>query len=235
MLFRDPVNFFLFIVPALVALLLYAIMGGYVLTKGMSTAEVLIMKYVISKEAGLVLYYIISGLLMFLLFVLVNWTFVLCLGVLAAPFNDMISARIERKLLGSQLEGDRRATLSAVFRRLGYTLKNELKKITVIFVITLFTMLLNFFPLFYPLALLMLALLMSSQYLDYSWSRHDWPAGKCLKDVLGNLPANLASGLMFMVLIAVPFLNALVPAIATSYYTVLWTKRQTPQMPQLNA
>lgn len=229
-LFKDPINLLLFIIPAIISLGLYAIVGGYVLTKGMGTAEVLIMKYVISKEASLFLYYLISGLLMFLIFLLVNWTFVLCLGLVAAPFNDMISARIEKKMNGGLPDSDRKATLGAVFSRLGKTLKNELKKITVILVITVFATILNFFPIFYPLAILLLAILMSSQYLDYSWSRHNWEAGRCIKDIVANLPSNVISGLMFLILIAVPFINALVPAIATSYYTVLWNKRQQPKL-----
>lgn len=225
-LFKDPINFFLFIVPAIIALGVYAVVGGYVLTRGMGSAEVLIMKYIISKEASLILYYLVSGLLMFLFFLLVNWTFVLCLGIVSAPFNDMISARIEKKMTGGTPEANRQATLGAVFSRLGKTLKNELKKIAVIMLITIFATVLNFFPVFYPLAIVLLALLMSSQYLDYTWSRHGLSAGECFKDMLTNFPSNLVSGLMFLILIAVPFINALVPAIATSYYTVLWNKRQ---------
>jgi uncharacterized protein involved in cysteine biosynthesis len=218
-------------IPAIVALVLYAMLGGYVLTKGMGAAEALIMQYVISKDAGMILYYIVSGLLVFMFFLLVNWTFVLCLGILASPFNDMISARIEKKMRGDVVGSDRNATFSAVFSRLGQTLKNEFKKIAVILIFTVMATALNFIPLLYPLAIALLALLMSSQFLDYSWSRHDWPASRCFKDVIKHLPSNLTSGLIFLVLIAVPFLNALVPALATSYYTVLWNKRQS--LPQI--
>ncbi|MBY0516724.1 MAG: EI24 domain-containing protein [Bacteriovoracaceae bacterium] len=226
-IFKDPINLFLFLAPALVSLSLYALMGGYVLTKGMSTAEMLIMKYVISKSAGLFLYYLISGLLMFLFFLLVNWTFVLCVGIIASPFNDMLSSRIEKKMRGGFVEKNRSVAIKDIFSHIGKTLKNELKKIAVIVVFTLFATILNFFPIFYPIAILLLSLLMSAQYLDYSWSRNDWEAGKCFKDIFTHMPSNIVSGLMFLALIAVPFINALVPAVATSYYTVLWIKRQS--------
>jgi len=229
LLFKDPVNLMLFAIPALLALLIYAMVGAYVLSSGMSAAEAMIMKYVISKEAGVILYYLISGILIFLFFILVNWTFILCLSILASPFNDMLSSRIEKKLRGDVLLEDRDKTLKTVWGRLTQTLKNELKKIVVILGITVIATLLNFIPVFIPVAVGLLALLMSAQFLDYSWSRHNWGAGQCFKDVLRHMPSNLVSGLIFLLIIAVPFLNALVPALATSYYTVLWTKRQLPQ------
>ena len=227
-LFKDPINLFLFILPSMIAMLLYAVLVGFVQTKGMGMAEMLISKYVISKNAGLILYYIIQGLLIFLMFILVNWTFVLCLGILAAPFNDMISARIEKKMRGGVVDPNRSNTMSAVFSRFGKTIVNECKKLVVILTFTLLASILNFVPILIPVAVVILALLMSAQYLDYSWSRHDWGAGKCFKDILGNVFTNLLSGLIFLVLIAVPFINVLVPAVATSYYTVLWNKRQLP-------
>ncbi len=227
-LFKDPINLMLFLIPALFALVLYAMLGGVVLTKGMGWAEAMIAQYVISKSAGLLLYYLITGLLIFLFFILVNWTFVLCLGLLASPFNEMISSRIEKKMRGAALSENRQQTWRDLLARLARTLQNELKKIALIVVLTLLTTLLNFIPILYPVAVALLALLMTSQFLDYSWSRHDWGAGQCAKDIVRHLPSNLVSGLIFLILIAVPFLNALVPALATSYYTVLWNKRQLP-------
>ena len=227
-LFKDPVNLMLFLIPASLALLLYAMLGGWVLTNGMGWAEGLIAKYVISQSAGAILYYIITGLLIFLFFLLVNWTFVLCLGILASPFNDMISGRIEKKMRGGVVSEDKSKSLNELLAKLSRTLKNELKKILVILLFTVLATGLNFIPVLYPFALMLLALLMSAQFLDYSWSRHEMGAGACFKDMLKHLPSNLVAGLMFLALIAVPFINALVPALATSYYTVLWNKRQLP-------
>jgi CysZ protein len=225
-IFKDPINFMLFIIPAIIAVTLYAIVGGYFLMSAIDSAQALIFKYVISKEANVVLYYLVVGLLTFLFYLLVSWTFVLIIGMISAPFNDVISSRIEKKINGVTQTQDKSKTLGQVFSGLGKTLINELKKIFIILIMTAIAALLNFIPVLYPLAIVILALLMSSSYLDYSWSRHDLDASACFKDLFKNFFKNLLSGLMFLGLIAVPFINALVPAIATSYYTVLWTKRQ---------
>lgn len=225
-IFKDPINFILFIIPALLSILIYIILGYYFLTSSLDWAQSLIFKYVVSKNNGMMLYYVITGLLMFLFYLLVSWTFILLIGLISAPFNDIMSRRIEQKMRGIAVSGDRSKTIKSVFSGILKTLVNELKKILVILIITAIATVLNFIPILYPIALILLALLMSSQYLDYTWSRHDMPAGQCFKDLLKFAPSYALSGMMFLVLIAVPFINALVPAIATSYYTVLWNKRQ---------
>jgi len=165
-------------------------------------------------------------LMAFLLFMLVSWTFVLMTGIISAPFNSVISARIEKKIRGEIPSENKSQGIKEVVAGLGRTLFNEFKKLTVIIIATILAMGLNFFPVLFPLALLLLALIMSSQFLDYSWSRHDLGAGACFKDVMGNFFANFISGAIFLLLVSVPLINVLVPAFATSYYTVLWTKRQ---------
>lgn len=225
-IFKDPVNFILFLIPALLSVLIYIVAGYYFLTSSLDWAQALIFKYVVSKNNSMFIYYVVTGLLMFLFYLLVSWTFILLIGILSAPFNDVISRRIEQKLRGSVVSGDRSRTMKEVFGGLWRTLINEFKKVLVILVITLLATVLNFIPVLYPVVLVLLALLMSSQYLDYTWSRHDMPAGQCFKDLLKFAPSYALSGMIFLVLIAVPFINALVPAIATSYYTVLWNKRQ---------
>jgi uncharacterized protein involved in cysteine biosynthesis len=216
----------MFLIPALLALIIYSILGYYFLSSSMDWAQALIFKYIISKEASLVLYYIVSGLLMFLFYVLVSWTFVLIVGILSAPFNDVISARIEKKMRGEVSNSDKSRTLQDVFRGLMSTLFTELKKIMIIILATIVATLLNFIPLFYPVVLILLALLMSAQYLDFTWSRHNLSASDCFRDLLKYFFSHTLSGLIFLGLIAIPFINALIPAIATSYYTILWTRRQ---------
>jgi CysZ protein len=224
-LFKDPINFILFLIPTFLAVMLYAILGYYFMASSLEWAQAFIFEYVISQNTSRFLYYLVSGLLMFLFYILVSWTFILVIGVLASPFNDVISGRIEKKILGNPLHTDRSKTLKDVLAGLVKTLWNEFKKIIVILFITLIASLLNFIPIFYPVALILLCLLMSASYLDYSWSRHDLSVSQCLKDLMGQLLTNIFAGAIFLVLIAVPFINALVPALATSYYTVLWTKR----------
>lgn len=227
MIFKDPVNILLFLIPGIIAMGLYLMVGAYVLKNGMAMTEGLILKYVVSKEVGTTLYYLVSGLMTLLFFLLVSWTFVVLVGVLASPFNDLMSARIERKL-GGMAPPKSEEGVGAVFRGLGSTLFNEFKKLTVIIAVTVSAVALNFFPIFYPLALVLLALLMSAQFLDYSWSRHGYGAGRCARDLMGDFVGNLTAGAMFLGLVSIPLFNALVPGLATSYYTVLWVKRRNP-------
>lgn len=225
-LFKDPVNFILFLIPGILAVVLYLIAGAYALKNGLSFTEVLINKYVISKNANLIIYYLVSGLMTFLFFILVSWTFIIIIGILAAPFNSVISDRIEKKMRGDLVSKDQSKGISSVFTGIGRTLWNEVKKLFIILLFTVLAMALNFVPILLPVAMILLALIMSAQFLDFSWSRHDLSAGQCVKDITSHLFSNIVSGLMFLLLVAVPIINALVPALATSYYTVLWIKRQ---------
>lgn len=225
-IFKDPVNFMLFLIPGILAVVLYLIAGAYALRNGMSFTEVLINKYIISKNANLIIYYLVTGVMTFLFFILVSWTFIIIVGILAAPFNSVISDRIERKMRGGLVTKDQSKGLSFVFSGLGRTLWNEVKKLFIILLFTVMAMGLNFIPVLLPVAMILLALIMSAQFLDFSWSRHDLSAGQCIKDITTHLPSNAVAGFMFLLIVAVPIINVLVPALATSYYTVLWIKRQ---------
>jgi len=229
-LFKDPVNFLLFLIPGIIAVLIYIVAGTYALENGMAFTKVLINKYVLSQNASMFMYYFVSGMMAILLFVLVSWTFVLAVGILSAPFNSVISSRIEKKLRGEMPSLNKSQGFSDVLAGLGRTLFNEFKKLTVIIIATVLAMGLNFIPVLFPVALIMLALIMSAQFLDFSWSRHDLSAGTCFKDLLGSFFGNILAGFMFLALMAVPLINVLVPALATSFYTVLWTKRQMQQV-----
>jgi CysZ protein len=225
-LFKDPVNFILFLIPGLLAVVIYIVAGTYALENGMALTKVVINKYILSQNANMFMYYFVSGLMAFLLFMLVSWTFVLMIGILAAPFNSVISSRIERKIRGDLPSNNKSQGFQEVMAGFARTLFNEFKKLTVIIIATVMAMGLNFFPVLFPLALVLLTLIMSAQFLDYSWSRHDLSAGACLKDIIGYFFGNVFAGAIFLLLISVPLINVLVPAYATSFYTVLWTKRQ---------
>ena len=124
-IFKDPINFILFIIPALLSILIYIILGYYFLTSSLDWAQSLIFKYVVSKNNGMMLYYVITGLLMFLFYLLVSWTFILLIGLISAPFNDIMSRRIEQKMRGIAVSGDRSKTIKSVFSGILKTLVNE--------------------------------------------------------------------------------------------------------------
>lgn len=156
-----------------------------------------------------------------------SWTFVLLVGIIAAPFNALLSSRIENKLLRAELLfTDKREILTEFKKLFRFSFLNEIKKIFLLSLMGVVSLLLGVIPVLYPLSLFLIALLLSAQFLDYSWSRHNLPLASCLQDLKINLASYLISGLIFLVMGAMPLLNAFLPAFGTSYFTVLWLKRQ---------
>ena len=224
-IFTDPINLSLALIPTLIALSIYLLVL-FLLVQNVDTAIFYLQNYIPD--------YISTGwvgkflTLIFAIFVffMMSWTFVLAVGVIAAPFNSMLSSRIESHLTGRTTSSDRKKTFTDILAGLRVTFTNEFQKIALVALLTAFALFLNFIPLFYPISLLILSLLFAVQFIDYSWSRHDYHPGQCWSDVRKNLLPYTASGFVFLLMLGVPLLNSLIPAFATSYYTVLWVERQ---------
>lgn len=172
-----------------------------------------------------ILSYIVTGILIFFFFLLMNWTYVILVGILAAPFNDMLSSRIEKKLSAEPLM-NKSQTWKELIGRLVSTFTNEFKKILFIVVLGALAFVMNYIPVLYPVAIILSSLLIAVQFIDYSWSRHDIKAKQCFIDLVKNFFPYTATGFIFLLFVSVPIINAFVPAFATSYYTVLWLYRQ---------
>ncbi len=222
----DPVNFILAVVPTILALLLYllSIAGIY---RNSDIFVAMFRGYVYNSEQATLLSQILTGILILFVFFVMSWTFVLVVGIIAAPFNSLLSARIEQKLVQRTImDEDHQHALSEVKRSVLSIFKNELKKLCYLILAGAFAFVLNIFPAFYPLALFLISSLLAVQFIDYSWSRHNLTVGQCLSDVAKNIIPYSLSGALFLVVVPVPLVNAFVPAVATSYYTILWLKRQ---------
>lgn len=222
---RDPVNLFLAVVPTVIALAAYFLAIAWIVQSSGSVGE-FIRHYLPHQEAAGIIGKILTGILVLFVFLLMSWTFVIVVGLVASPFNSMLSSRIETLLAGKPVTEDRGKTLTAIAGGLGKTFANEIKKLVFIAIVGAIAFVLNLFPLFYPIGLFLVSVLFAVQFVDYSWSRHDLGAGACLGDVLRNIIPYSASGFLFLLLVTVPIINAFVPAYATSYFTVLWLKRQ---------
>ncbi len=222
---RDPVNLFLAVVPTAIALFLYFILIAFVFKRA-DYFSVLLMDYLPSQDAASIIGKILTAILILFVFLVMSWTFVIVVGLIASPFNSMLSSRIETILAGKAVGEDRKKTLKEMSQGLGRTFKNEIKKLVFIVLMAAFAFVLNFFPLFYPVGIFLVAVLLAVQFVDYSWSRHEMGAGACFSDVLRNIIPYSASGFLFLLLVTIPIINAFIPAVATSYFTVLWLKRQ---------
>lgn len=225
MIFRDPVNIFLALIPTLIALALYLLTIMAVFNN--SDRFISIFRgYIYTADQASILAKILTAVLVIFIFFLMSWTFVIVVGIIAAPFNSMLSSRIEKSLLQHTVNPDRKEALQKIGQGLGQTFKNELKKLIFIAVVAALAFVLNFVPILYPVGVFLVAVLLSVQFLDYSWSRHDLHFGACVKDTMLNIIPYSLSGFFFLLLVTVPIINAFIPALATSYYTVLWLQRQ---------
>jgi CysZ protein len=159
----------------------------------------------------------LSFIFIILFFILFNWTFVMLVSLICSPFNSLISETIE------ELEyPDRPEFVSLNWKTIVFL---ELRKFTIIFLLTIFALSLSFIPFLGIVSFALSAILLSISFLDYSWSRHQWTLSRGLSHYRENFLSFFIGGLFFMSLLAVPFINLLTPLWATSYFTKLWIKK----------
>jgi uncharacterized protein involved in cysteine biosynthesis len=226
MILTDPINFVLSVIPSIMALAIYLMMIFFIYTNSHQLVS-FFKGYIYTADQATILAKILTAVLVIFLFFVMSWTFVIVVGIISAPFNSLLSSRIEQKLTQRiAMDEDQNHAILAVKNSMKATLINEIKKFSLLLLAAGLAFLLNLFPPFYPIAVLLIAILLSVQFIDYSWSRHNIPLTMCLKDILKNIIPYSLSGAIFLGLVAIPLVNALIPAFATSYFTVLWLYRQ---------
>lgn len=230
-IFKDPINVMLFMIPTLIAIGIYILVGTFIVYNA-STLTDYVKLYMPHQMNSGFLTYVITAFLMFFFLMLMNWTYVILVGILASPFNDTLSARIEKKLAFQPLP-NKEQTWKELFARIGNTFTNEFKKILFIVVLGALAFVMNYIPVLYPVALVLSSLLLAIQFIDYSWSRHNMNMRQCLIDLLKNFFPYTFMGFIFLLFVSVPIINAFVPAFATSYFTVLWLYRQNKINPSI--
>lgn len=224
-IFRDPINLILALFPTLIALSFY-LFAIVAIFKNADYLGVFVQEYIPDQQyAGWVGKLLLAIFVVFF-FLIMSWTYIIIVGIISAPFNSMLSSRIETILVGKKVEQDKSKTFKEILSHIGQTFKDEFQKIFFIILLTILAMVFNLFPLFYPVGMVILAILISVQFVDYSWSRNDMGFGSCVKDILKNIFPYVGAGLIFMLLMTVPIINSVVPALATSFFTVLWLLRQ---------
>ncbi|MFW5887912.1 MAG: EI24 domain-containing protein [Bacteriovoracia bacterium] len=223
-LWGDKINLVLALIPIIVGGLLYYWLGSWAWETTSAWSKSLINEYIGEGSTwGSIVYYLFVSIIMVVMFFIVNWTFVLAVSLIACPFNDILSERIEKKIEGKPIE-NMGQTFWKMIRRWGGILLNEAKKVLFIMVLAIIGMLFGYFPLFTVISLIISALLVTIEFVDYSWSRHELTFKKCRNDLTKHWLAYIISGLMFMVLMSIPIINLLFLPVAISYFTVLWIK-----------
>ena len=223
-MFKDKTILCLSSVPIVLGLVLYYLMGAKLYQLIMVQGQGKI-KGLIGEGSGANLAYIILFVVfMAILFFVVNWTFVMVVSILAAPFNDAISTLVEKKYTALNI-ADEHFSWRKIFPNILKTIWNELKKVSLIMFLTLIAAALSFFPVIAPLGFLFSALLLAIQFIDYSWARHHWKAGQCIKDTTKHVFSYTFGGACFMLLMAVPIINLLALTVAIIYFTLLWADK----------
>lgn len=212
----DKYILFLSFVPSIIGIILYYFIGTYFFNDFYNWCLQFITPYFEDVK-------IVAGVLKFffgiLFFFMAGWTFFLVVSLVASPFNDLISARVESRVSGVK-PVDEPFSFGQLFR----ILKNEIKKIAFIFIVTIIGLVLGlFFP---PISFLVSALLMAVTFLDYSWSRHNFTVAQCLEDMRGSFVTYLISGIIFMFAISIPLLNVLFLPIGVIHFTSVFAKKR---------
>jgi len=222
---KDKWTLALGMIPVLLGSIVYYFLGlwlyGDVLAMGKEWVE----NSLSSGGWGTVAYYMMMILLTVVMYFLISWTFVLVVSIIASPFNDLLSSRVEKVLLNEVPESISES-FANTFKKIFITLLNETKKIAVIAIISLASFSLSFFPLLVPISVILSGLLLSANFLDYSWSRHDIALKGCLNGIRKSLLIYTVSGVVFLTLLSIPLVNIFCLPLAVIYFTVLFIENK---------
>src|SRR5690606_10302870 len=209
------------LVPVAIGVGLYYWLGSWLYGDVLTWGNEWVKESIASDTWGNVIAWFVGIVMTVVLYFVISWTFVLIISIIASPFNDVISSRVERAILGKSEEnvGD---NFSQMFKRIFQILWNESKKITFIILLSLVGFLLSFIPFLVPVSMVISALLLAIGFLDYSWSRHDMKFSDCVGNLKSSLISYMLGGIVFLFLIAVPLLNLFVLPYAVVYFTVLY-------------
>lgn len=212
------------LVPIFIGGFLYAWLGSWLYGDVLEMGKAYIEKSVSTGGWSQFFFWLLAGILTIGFYFLLSWTFVLVVGGFAAPFNDIISNRVERSLLGQTPE-DVGQSFSRLSSRLVFTLVNELKKISFILTLNILAFALSFIGILAPVSVLISALLMAVGFLDYSWSRREMSFRECLADVRTSFFTYGVMGGIFLILITIPVLNLFALPYGVVYFTVLHVRK----------
>ena len=222
---RDKVLIFLAMIPVIIGVALYSLVGTWMYTDLLAKGEVWVKSMVSDGTLGNFLYAVLVTLVTVGLYFLISWTFVLVVSVLSSPFNEVMSARVERLIIDETPEGIGES-FGHMFKKILFIIANEFKKVLIIAVFSLVAFIFSFFPIFFPISVFISALLLAAQFLDYGWSRHDVKMGACVGEVRQNILGYGLSGVGFLFVITIPVINLLVLPFAVVYYSALRTINQ---------
>ena len=172
--------------------------------------------------------YVLWPVFVVLLLVMVFFTFTLIAGLLAAPFNGLLSEKVEQQLRGQSIESpfswrELIAIAPRTFQREWQTLGYFLPR-------TLGLVILSFIPmgnlLAAPLWLLWGVWMVSVQYVDYPADNHQFSWSETLSWLRERRWATLGFGSVTYLALLIPGLNLLIMPAAVAGATQFWVQEQ---------
>jgi CysZ protein len=152
-------------------------------------------------------------------YLLLSWTFILLISLIACPFNDLMSSRVEKLMLSGK-PAPMGESINTAFRKIAFTIINELKKLTLVLTLSVFGLILSFFiP---PLSLFLSCILVAVSFVDYNWGRNDMRIPACLKSYKKGMLTYTMAGGLFLLLISIPIINVFMIPLGVVYFARLF-------------
>ena len=95
---KDKIVLLLSIIPLLIGIFLYGLVGGWLFNLIMGSGKQWVMDKISEGTIGTVAYYFLVTFVTVVLLVAVNYTFVLVVSLIACPLNDVISSRVHKHI-----------------------------------------------------------------------------------------------------------------------------------------
>ena len=217
MIKEDKILLLLSLIPIVMGVGVYVALGSWLYTSFIPTGVEWVQDKISLEWLGAFFSWIIKGLFFVLFGGLANYTFVLVISLFASPFNDMIVDRVLKKQQGE--DPSLELSFKETIKRLPKTLVNELKKVSLIVVLSVVSLVLSFVPFLAVVSFFIQIILLSVTFIDYYWSRKNLSVRECIGDYKSNFIFNFLSGLLFFGLLLIPGGGALFFSVALIQYS----------------
>lgn len=170
--------------------------------------------------------------------VIVFFAFTLVANVFGAPFNGVLSEKIEEKINDENTSSDSKINYLELLRGARIGLSNEFRKLFYIAIRAIPLLLIWLIPginLFAPIVWFLFgAWLLAIEYLDYPMGNRDFTFKQQLALIKQHRFLCLGMGIGLMVMTIIPVLNFFAMPVGVAAATSLWTEHLKQQAPVLN-
>jgi CysZ protein len=214
---EDKFALLLSMIPIIIGIVLFSFLGRWAYTDLFDYLKSVATPYFQSESLGFILSYIIAILIAVILYFLISFGFVVIVTLISSPFNDLLSERVQKKYFLNipLLKPEKKNTLLGFIR----FFFNEIKKLVLIIFLSIFAFILSFFPILFPFGVVLSGILFAINFLDYSWSRHDFTLRNCLVDFYQSGFLYILTGVVAIVFMAIPVINLLVYPLLNIVFT----------------